>query len=188
MTVPLSTHLNAVLDELNHTLGQIDDDHADRLAEAILAARRVFVAGAGRSGLMVRAFAMRLMHLGLNTHVVGEVTAPSIGAGDLLLVGSGSGSTASLVTCAEKARSLGAGLALITIDPNSPIGQLADVVVAIPGPTPKIEQDLGFSSVQPMGSLFEQGLMLTLDALLIDLMERSGAVVEEMFARHANLE
>ena len=186
--MPLSTHLNALLDELKHTLGQIDDDRAADLVDAILSARRVFVAGAGRSGLMVRAFAMRLMHLGLETHVVGETTAPSIGSGDLLLIGSGSGSTASLVVNAEKAQALGAKLALVTIDPNSPIGQLADVVVAVPAPTPKIKQDLGFSSVQPMGSLFEQSLMLTLDALLLALMEKSGAKVEDMFARHANLE
>lgn len=184
----LSAHLDALLDELRCALSQIDDEAAARLAAAILDARRVFGAGAGRSGLMVRAFAMRLMHLGLDTYVVGETTAPSIAAGDLLLIGSGSGSTASLVTSAEKARTLGATLALITIDPNSPIAQLSDVVLTIPAPTPKIKQDLGFTSIQPMGSLFEQSLMLTLDALFLSLMEKSGAKVEDLFARHANLE
>ena len=184
----LSTHLRAVLDELRQTLGQIDDEGAAHLVETILGVRRVFAAGAGRSGLMMKGFAMRLMHLGLDVFTVGETTTPGIAREDLLLIGSGSGATASLVAGAEKARTLGATIALITIQADSPIGKLADIVLTVPAPTPKIERDLGFTSIQPMGSLFEQSLLLALDALVMALMEESGTKAEEMFDRHANLE
>jgi 6-phospho-3-hexuloisomerase len=89
---------------------------------------------------------------------------------------------------AQKAKSIGARLALITIDPQSPIGESADIVVAIPAPSPKIKRDTGFISIQPMGSLFEQSLLLTLDAVILMLMEKQNKMSNVMFTRHANLE
>ena len=180
--------LDGILDELGRTLPLASDDRAKELVQVILDARAVFVAGAGRSGLAVRCFAMRLMHLGVHTHVVGEVTAPGITEEDLLLIGSGSGATASLVSAAEKARSIGAKIALITIQEDSPTGKRADIELTIPAPTPKIAEDTGFRSIQPMGSLFEQCLLLVLDALILLLMDKTGTGADAMFARHANLE
>ena len=87
-----------------------------------------------------------------------------------------------------KAAAIGATIYLITIDENSPIAQVAEVVLAIPAPSPKVNRDLGFRSVQPMGSLFEQSLLLTLDAIVLLLMEKTGKTPESMFTRHANLE
>jgi len=158
------------------------------LVRAVSAAPRVFVAGAGRSGLVAQSFAMRLMHLGKSVHVIGDATTPGIGPGDLLVVGSGSGSTPSLVTAAGNARSLGARIALLTIRADSPIARLADIVLTIPAPTPKIEVGTDFASGQPMGSLFEQALFLTFDALILMLMDLEGISGEDMFTRHANLE
>jgi 6-phospho-3-hexuloisomerase len=186
--VNLQKHFDSILHELRRALARVGDERAERLVEAIAAARRIFVAGAGRSGLAMKGFAMRLMHLGFEAYVVSETVTPGITQEDMLLVGSGSGATASLVVSAEKARAVGAGVGLITIQEDSPIGRLADTVLTIPAPTPKIEEDLGFSSIQPMGSLFEQALMLTLDALVLVLMAQSGRKPEAMFARHANLE
>ena len=180
--------LGAILEELRETLSNVDTGKADLLTEAIVDARMIFVAGAGRSGLATRCFAMRLMHLGKNVHVVGDSTTPGIAPADLLLIGSGSGSTAGLVTAAEKAHSLGARIALLTIRADSPIASLADIVLTIPAPTPKISGESGFSSVQPMGSLFEQALLLTFDALILLLMGRTGVTADDMFARHANIE
>ena len=181
-------YTDSILEELRRTLSRISDEDAESLAEIITGARRIFVAGAGRSGLAIKGFAMRLMHLGFEVYVVGEIVTPGIAAEDLLLVGSGSGSTASLVIYAEKARAAGAKIGLITIQEDSPVGKMADVVLTLPAPTPKTEKDLGFRSVQPMAALFEQSLMLALDALVLALMERFGKKTEEMFARHANLE
>lgn len=180
--------LAAILDELRACLGSISTDAARPAVEALATTATVFCAGAGRSGLAMRAFAMRLMHMGRDVHFVGDVTTPGIRSGDLLVIGSGSGSTASLRAAAEKARGLGAKILLFTIDPTSPIGQMADAVVEIPAPSPKAAGGGRAASKQPMGSLFEQALFLTLDAIVWLLMCRLGLNSGEMFGRHANLE
>ena len=132
---------------------------------------------------------MRLMHMGINVHVVGDVTTPAVSTGDLLLIGSGSGSTDSLVAMALKAKSLKTRIALITIDPDSPVGKIADIVVSIPAPSPKVKKHIDVvESRQPMGSLFEQSLSMLLDSVVIMLMQRNRLNADSMFGRHANLE
>jgi 6-phospho-3-hexuloisomerase len=183
--------LTAVVGELADVLQEVDDAALRGIEERINLARRVFVAGAGRSGLMMRAFAMRLMHLGLRVHVIGEVTTPPIEAGDLLFIGSGSGETESLCSMARRARHLGAGLALVTIAASSTIGRLADTVVRIDASSPKVRPALGATvrtSIQPMGSLFEQALLLLLDTVVLRLAAARGTSPDEMFSRHANVE
>ncbi len=184
----LQAYISQILDELGETVEHVCNDSAEKLADAILAAETIFVAGAGRSGLAMKSFAMRLMHMSFDTYVVGETVTPSITDKDVLLIGSGSGSTSSLVVGANKADAIGATICLITIDENSPIAQVAEVVLTIPAPSPKVNRDLGFRSVQPMGSLFEQSLLLILDAIVLLLMEKTGKTPESMFTRHANLE
>ena len=166
--------LEGILEELRSALSVLGDAPGEELAEAVIGTQTVFVAGSGRSGLAMRSFAMRLMHLGLSAHVVGETTTPRITDRDLLVIGSGSGSTPSLVVHSERARSIGAAVALITIDADSPIAANADIVLPITAPSPKIAEDTGARSVQPMGSLFEQALLLILDAIVLVLMEKMG--------------
>jgi len=183
--------LLAVVGELGDVLQAVDDDALRGLEERLTLARRVFVAGAGRSGLMMRAFAMRLMHVGLRVHVIGEVTTPPIEAGDLLVIGSGSGETASLCSMAQRARHLGAGLALVTIATSSTIGRLADTVIRLDAPSPKVIPASGATtrtSIQPMGSLFEQALLLLLDTVVLRLAAARGTSPDEMLTRHANVE
>ena len=178
-----------VTGEIDQCLRAVSPEQLDAAVEAIGKAHRVFVAGAGRSGLAMRAFAMRLMHLGKTVHVVGDVTTPGIEEHDLLAIGSGSGSTGSLRIQAEKAKSIGAGILLLTIVPNSPIGSIADVVVHVPAPSPKAEGAADtIESIQPMGSLFEQSLFLLGDVLVLALMQHNQESSDEMFTRHANLE
>ncbi|MCL1854737.1 MAG: 6-phospho-3-hexuloisomerase [Clostridia bacterium] len=177
-----------IVKELERTMIDTDAVQGERLADAILASGKVFVAGAGRSGFAVKAFSMRLMHMGFDAYVVGETVTPNLEPGDLLIIGSGSGATGSLITIAEKAKKLGAVLGLITISPDSPIGAHADIVLRIPAPTPKASVDARFTSIQPMGSLFEQSLLLTLDAVILRLMEKRGQNTDTMFTKHANLE
>ena len=181
-------YLQQILTELTTTTGQVSAATCAEIVEAVSGGDRLFLAGAGRSGLAVRAFAMRLMHLGFITHVVGEVTTPSITASDVLIIGSGSGSTGSLVTMAQKAHRMGAKIILITIVPTSPIGQLADIVLRIPAPSSKVEAAQPIQSIQPMGTLFEQTMSLTFDTLILLLMQRLNTDSDTMFTRHANLE
>jgi 6-phospho-3-hexuloisomerase len=129
------------------------------------------------------------MHLGKTVYVVGETTTPSIASADLLIVGSGSGQTPSLLANAEKALHKGARLLVFTIDAGSPLGRLANHRVVIPAPSPKAAAGVAASaSVQPMGTLFEQCLFVLCDSLILGLMQRTGEDAPQMFGRHANLE
>lgn len=190
-----SSHRNlaAIMSELDQAANEIAAEQLDQLAATILSAGRIFVAGAGRSGLMMRAFAMRLMHLGLEVYVVGETVTRSLGKDDLLLIGSGSGETRSLVPMAEKARSLEAAVGVLTLSPDSTLGRLADFMVKLPG-APKDQADKAETNgpatvtVQPMGSLFEQLLLLACDAVILALMDKQELSGHKMYGNHANLE
>lgn len=184
----MDSRLKGILGELKGTLGKIDEGQAAQFAQMVHEAPRIFLAGCGRSGLMVRAFAMRCMHMGKTAYVLGDVTTPSIRKGDLLVIASGSGETESLVSHANKAKKLGAKIATVTIYPRATIGRMADCAVWINAPTAKSEEETGVSSIQPMGSLFEQSLLLFLDGAIVRMMELSGISSEEMFKNHANLE
>lgn len=187
----MSDFLDALKDigkELSDCLSNISVADALQAIEQLVLADRVFVGGVGRSGLAMRAFAMRLMHLGKPVHVVGDVTTPAITAKDLLILGSGSGSTSSLLLAANKARKLGCRIVLITADPDSVIALVAETVVRIDAPTPKAESTSGNVSTQPMGSLFEQSLFILLDAFIMAMMPRLGETEETMFKKHANME
>ncbi len=185
---PIGPAFSAMLEELASLLAKIDASAVGKLAGAVHSAPNVFTAGAGRSGLLLRCAAMRFMHLGIATHVVGEAVTPALQAGDLLLLLSGSGETGSLLALAGKARTLGARLALVTANTTSTLAGLAELSVIVPAPTPKAAVRDCVASIQPMGSLFEQGAFLLLEAVTLELMRRRGNTSEGMFARHANLE
>ena len=146
----------------------------------------MFVLGAGRSGLALRMTAMRLMHLGLDVHVVGEVTTPAIAAGDVLLVASGSGATAAVVRAAETAAASGARVIAITTAPDSPLAALAAVTVVVPAAQKQDHDEL--RSLQYSGALFEQTVVVLGDAIFHSLWKASGATADDLWPRHANLE
>ena len=158
----------------------------DDAAAALRGARRVFVLGAGRSGLALKMTAMRLMHLGLEVHVVGDVTTPAIAAGDALLVASGSGTTAGILRSANTAAEVGAQIVCLTTDGSSPLAELAAVTVVVPAAQ---KQDHGGTrSAQYSGGLFEQSVVFVGDAIFHSLWLASGATADELWPRHANLE
>jgi 6-phospho-3-hexuloisomerase len=178
----------AVVAEIAACLRHVPAESLVDALRLVEGASRIFLAGAGRTGLCIRALAMRLMHLGKTTYVVGETTTPGIAAADLLIIGSGSGQTSSLLAMAEKAREKGARLLVFTIDAESPLGRLADHRVVIPAPSPKAAGVAARPSLQPMGTLFEQCLLVLFDSLILGLMQRAGESAPQTFARHANLE
>lgn len=178
--------VDTIASELARSLHSVDAAALDAFAESLSGAPRIFVAGKGRSGLMMRAFAMRLMHLGLTAHVIDDVTTPALAAGDLLVIGSGSGATPTLVRYAERAKSLGARLALITAAMDSPIRALADHALVLAAASPRVVGSV--ESIQPMANLFEQVLLLFLDILVMRMMQARGMTTVEMMTRHANLE
>ena len=181
-------YASVVLNELHHTLSRIDIQRANEFVELVDQAQEVFCAGAGRSGFQVKGFAMRLMHMGISSYVVGETCTPNIRKNGLLVICSGSGETKSLVNHANKAKEVGAKIALITINPESTIAKLADVVVEISAPSPKSAKQGDIKSIQPMGSLFEQSEGIFMDISIMMLMEKRNLDSDTMFGRHANME
>ena len=157
---------------------------------------KVLVMGAGRSGLVARAFAMRLMHLGYSAYVLGDTIVPSVREGDVVVAISGSGSTKLVLTAAETAKNVGATVVAITSYPNSPLGQTADIVVEVPGRT-KLSRSQDYFARQilgqheplaPLGTLFEITVQAFLDSLVVELMHRLGKTEEDLRMQHANIE
>ena len=180
-------YLAEIIDELYRTVDLIADEEAEKLVNKILESKKIFVAGAGRSGFMGKSFAMRMMHMGIDAYVVGETVTATFEKDDLLIIGSGSGETKTLVSIAEKAKKTGGTVAAVTIFPESTIGQLADIIVKLPG-SPKDQSENEYKTIQPMGSLFEQTMLLFYDALILRFMERKGLDSNKMYGKHANLE
>ena len=180
-------YLAEVVEELNRTVDLISDEEAEQLVNKILESKKIFVAGAGRSGFMGKSFVMRMMHMGIDAYVVGETVTANFEKDDLLIIGSGSGETKTLISIAEKAKSIGGTVAAVTISPESTIGKLADITVKLPG-SPKDQSESDYKTIQPMGSLFEQTMLLFYDAVILRFMEKKGLDSNKMYGKHANLE
>ncbi|MCS7261376.1 MAG: SIS domain-containing protein [Anaerolineae bacterium] len=178
--------VRAILAEIDHVLARVDEAQVTRLCEAIQNARYIFIHGLGREGLVIRAFAMRLMHLGLKVAVVGDVTTPPIGPGDLFLASCGPGHLATVQALVEIARRAGGQVIVITAQPESPVAKEADIVLYIPAQT-MAEKEMS-SSTQVMGSAFEQAMWILLDALVPRLQTVLGQSAEDLRRRHTNLE
>ena len=185
--MPIKKTISEILEEMSRTLAHVPPEGLDRLVEAVLSADRIYVAGGGRSGLMARAFAMRLMHLGLRTYVVGETTTPSISSGDLLVSCSASGETQVTVLVSQVAQTAGARVFAITATPDSPMARLANETIVIGAPTKHTPRGVGDSN-QYGGSLFEQAILVLLDAVSSEIGRRLGTAKQDLDARHANLE
>lgn len=178
--------LRTDLAELQEVLQKVRRAEVEGLCDLILEARRVFVVGQGRSGLLMKMFALRLMQLGFTVHVVGDATTPAIGAGDLLVVCSGSGETAGALTPAKKAKQLEAKVAAVVSRSGSTLSQLADHTLLVPGETPKVSMEQ--RSKLPLATILEQAMLIVLDCVIGWLAERMGQTNQNMMARHANLE
>jgi len=166
------------------------------IEEIYRANKKILVVGVGRSGLVGRAFAMRLRHLGARSYVLGETITPSVEEGDMLVAISGSGSTHVVVAAAEAAKRMKAKVVAVTSYYDSPLSRLADLVVFVPGRTKLASMDDYFARqilgihepLSPLGTLFEDTSMVVLDAVIAELMKRLGKNETELAKRHANIE
>ncbi len=178
-----STHRHMILDKITSILSATDDSYHAKLTEMLDSASRIFVSGAGRSGLVCKFFAMRLVHSGYDTSVVGEIVTPSIKKGDLLIVISGSGETEQLISFTKRAKAEGAKILLISSKGSSTIGDMADAVFQI-GRSDQYGKVLGM----PMGTMFELSTLSFLEAAISHIIHEKGIPEEVMRSRHANLE
>lgn len=192
--------MDEILKGVSDALRQVDlaqvEVLIDELARSWGEGRKVLVVGAGRSSLVGRAFAMRLMHLGFDVYILGETINPALNEGDIALVISGSGSTTLPVTVAGMAKKLGVRVLAVTSNPESPLGRTADLSVVLPGRSKVAAEDeyhsrqlLGeHESLTPMGTLFENSCMVFMDSVIAELMVRLRVSEEDIRRRHAVIE
>jgi 6-phospho-3-hexuloisomerase len=190
--------VNEIIGGIQNAMQTLAPEKVEKMIDFLIKAkdRKILVLGAGRSGLVGRAFAMRLMHLGFKVYVVGETIAPALGKNDVLFAISGSGTTTLVVASAEIAKRVGAKVVAITSYTNSPLGRLADHAVILKGRT-KVARKKDYFSRQilgvheplaPLGTLFEDSCMIFLDGVIVELMYRLGKTESEMKLRHATIE
>jgi 6-phospho-3-hexuloisomerase len=175
------------LAEIGAVLAQVKPDTPERMCDEIARARRIACYGVGREGLMMKAFCMRLMHLGLDAHMVGDMTTPPVDHGDLLIVSAGPGAFSTVLALLGVAREADARTMVVTAQPAGPAPRAADVVVTLPAQT--MADDRGQStSFLPMGSLYEAAQLIFFDLISILLRVKTRQTPEQMRARHTNLE
>ena len=180
-----------IISELDNIISHVDVAKSEELVDLVLSTKKqnkkAYCAGAGRSLLMIRSFAMRMMHMGLRSYVVGETATPAIEKDDLIIFASGSGETGALKIMIQKAKSVGAHIVVITRNAESTLAKNADLVVLIP-------INYGISGFQPNGSTFEQSLLLLTDGLTLRVIEKGKLLKENqdindyIMTYHANLE
>jgi 6-phospho-3-hexuloisomerase len=175
------------LSELGACLDAIDETEVAELVEILATARRICLYGCGREGLMMRALCMRLYHLGLDVHMVGDMTTPPVGPGDLLLVSAGPGYLSTADALLGVARKDGARTACFTAEPGSQVTKSSDFTFVIPAQTMARDESAP-TSFLPMGSLYEGAQFLLYEILVMKLRDRLGETGESMRGRHTNLE
>ena len=175
------------LADLSVVLNNVQEADIEGFIAAISSAKRVALHGLGREGLQMRGLAMRLFHLGIDAHVVGDMTLPPVGPGDLLIVSAGPGDFTTIEALMNIAKKAGARTAVVTAQASGGAARRADVVLHIPAQTMANDQ-AGKLSVLPMGSLFEVAMMLVFELIVLKLRDRIGETTETMRARHTNLE
>lgn len=174
-----------VVEEHRQVLLDVNESEIQRLVDEIAAAKAIQVFGMGRMECAVRAFVMRLMHMGLHAHVVYDTTCPAIGRGDLLIVNGACTGVSYMVM--DFARQLGAKVCAITAHPESKWGRLCDFTVRLRGQVhPGREGEI--PSIQPMAALFEQTVFVLEDIVIQLLMDKLGITAEQMATRHTNLD
>lgn len=175
-------------EELRVAAAGVDPAALAGMVEELAGARRVVCYGVGREGLMMRALAMRLYHMGLDAHVVGDMSCPPVGAGDVLVVSAGPGNFSTVLGLMGVAKGAGARVACVTAQPGAAVPAGSDRVLVIPAQTMADDTGPAVASVLPMGSLFEGAQYLVFEMLILMLRDRLGVSPDAMRARHTNLE
>ena len=193
----MKTSIRAILDNIESAQEFLDKQAIEDFEDIIINSKNIFVTGAGRSGLAAKAFAMRLMHLGLSAYVVGETISPAIYEDDCIVAISGSGETNTIVSAAKIAKNRGSKVLALTSYPESTLGQLADSFILVKGRTKKEVDDENYikrqihgnyTSLTPLGTAFELTTLVFLDAIVSELMEKMHQTESDLKARHTVLE
>ena len=193
----MKSSIKAIIGNIVSAEEFLDEESVDNFENIIIEADNVFVTGAGRSGLAAKAFAMRLMHLGVSAYVVGETISPAINDGDCIIAISGSGETNTIVSAVKIAKNRGSKVLSVTSYPESTLGKLSDTCLLVKGRTMQEVDDQNYmkrqiygnyTSLTPLGTAFELTTLVFLDAIVSELMEKMHQTESDLKARHTVLE
>ena len=192
----LNEAIEEIVDNVMAVSNETNEESVNEMMDILTSSKNVFVIGQGRSGLVARAFAMRLMHLGIGVYVVGETITPAIDDDDCLLAISGSGETSYIISTAKIAKMRDAKIVAVTSYSDSTLGKMSDLVIHIKGRTKvdseknyiKRQMDGKHLSLSPLGTLFEVSTLIFLDALIAQLMDKMGKTEDDLKKRHTVLE
>ena len=182
----MSRGLSDALGPLERVLSRVRRDEVERFEKVLLGARRVFVTGLGRTGLMARGFAMRLMHLGRRVYHVGDVITPAIRRGDLLVICSRTGRSPVLLHYVSMARRVGARVAVVTGERGSLVAKRSDATLVLPSEARRARA--GRAPEPPLGSVFEQALLVVLNVVFFHLIDTLGLTAEALRRIHTTFE
>ncbi len=192
----LNDAIEEIIDNVKTASDELDKKRVKEMLQLLKSCDNVFLLGLGRSGLVARAFAMRLMHLGIGVYVVGETITPAISDKDCLLAISGSGETSYIISTAQTANKRGATIIAVTSYMDSTLGKMSDLAVHIKGRT-KIDSEKNYirrqingkhQSLSPLGTLFEVTTLIFLDGVIAQLMVDLGKTEQDLKQRHTVLE
>jgi 6-phospho-3-hexuloisomerase len=192
----LNEAIDEIIDNIQEVSSEVDSESIMQMLDMLIDAKNVFIIGLGRSGLVARAFAMRLMHLGISVYVVGETITPAINPDDCLLAISGSGETSFIISTAKTSKNRNAKIIAVTSYDDSTLGKLSDLIIHIKGRT-KIDSEKDYIKRQingrhqplaPLGTLFEVSTLIFLEGVIAELMNKMGKTEADLKARHTVLE
>ncbi len=181
MNERLVESVNYILDSMEHSLDHLNCESIEETVSILTSANNVFVYGSGRSGLVGRTFAMRLMQIGIESYFIGETITPAVKRGDCVFIVSKTGETQTAIQAAEivKNRVEDAETIVLTATPDSTLADLGDIVIELEGTKSDKNKTLA-----PLGTVFEDTAMIFLDGLIAVLMHELGETEEDMKVRH----
>ncbi len=189
--------MRLIIETLKEVIDKLDREAIKAMLQKTIDGNQVFVMGAGRSGLVAKAFAMRLMHLGLSVYVVGETTTPAVVPQDIVIAISGSGETRTIADLGKLAKDIGSTLITITSKKDSTLGKISDIAVIIPSKNKNDPDEAGYlerhmrgdyKNMPPLGTSFEITSLVFLDSVVGQLIMLTGASEAELKSRHTNIE
>jgi 6-phospho-3-hexuloisomerase len=168
-----------ILKSIQTTLAE-SIENTDKFVDLIIGGRKIYLYGVGRSGLIAKAFAIRLVQMGMEVFFVGETVTPIVEEGDVVIIVSYTGETMSAIQTANIVRRVGAKVIVITAHPHSKLAAASNLVIVIE--PLKDDEKKRFA---PLGTLFEDATLVYLDGIVAVLMEKLGQNEGAMRKRHA---
>ncbi|MCK4445338.1 MAG: SIS domain-containing protein [Thermoplasmata archaeon] len=168
-----------ILKEVERILSGNHRAKVKEVIDLIIKAENMFVYGVGRSGLVAKGFAIRLVQLGLSVYFIGDIATPIVDDKSLVLVVSATGETMSAIQTANICRRVGADVVVITAKPHSKLAHAGNIIFSL-----RTEVTDESKKRAPLGTLFEDAAMILLDGIVAELMEKMGQDDKSMRSRH----